>query len=238
MNDSAKSDGTNGVGHGCAADPKWAALVDDRLIPMPRRKISAAVIYEQACISDGQSLFRDHESPHDPVIPANAEVDLGDGNVFYSAPICQTRERPACKAPAKLAFIVDDAWEEVITPNQTGRMLRDLFDLPAETELLRDYESPHDQPIADDAPAFFGGGPVFRTRAIALVTITIDGTEFRVRAGKHVVAELRTLGNVQKDWDFCQMVEGQPPKPLKDTDIVDIKGGEAFASHQPSGGAS
>lgn len=70
------------------------------------------------------------------------------------------------------------------------------------------------------------------------VTITIDGKEYSVHPGNHPVVELKNLGGVPKDWVLCQIIQGQPPLPLDDKAHLDIRGGEVFASHQPSGGAS
>jgi hypothetical protein len=88
--------------------PKWAAVVDDQLIPMPRRHLTAVVIYEQARVPTDQVLLHDHNSPNDPVVPRDASVDLALGNVFYSAPAYDVKAREVCAEPAKLGYVVDD----------------------------------------------------------------------------------------------------------------------------------
>ena len=70
------------------------------------------------------------------------------------------------------------------------------------------------------------------------VTITIDGKPYDVHPGNHPVVELKNKGGVPKDWVLCQIIAGQPPIQLDDKAHLDIKGGEVFASHQPTGGAS
>lgn len=176
MNTNQESSDGNSVQQQCAGDPKWAVVVNDRLIPMPRRRITSAVIHEQASIQRGHILFRDHNSPSDPVIPNDSEVDLGEGNVFYTEPTCELTDQSPCAAPAKLAYVVDDRWEVTITPRQTGKTLRNLFALPDDAELIRDYESPHDQTVADEGAALFANGPVFRTRKRCVsVTIIVNG---------------------------------------------------------------
>ena len=60
--------------------------------------------------------------------------------------------------------MLDDRWEVVIRPDQTGRTLRDLFDLGDDVDLLRDYESPNDQIINEADRASFEDGCVFRTQ--------------------------------------------------------------------------
>ena len=92
----------------CVQPAKWAALVDDKVIPMPQREVKVTVIKEQACVSDGKTLIRDHNSPHDRVVADNEIIDLAQGNVFYSLSGCEVQPRPACSEPAKLALFVDD----------------------------------------------------------------------------------------------------------------------------------
>jgi hypothetical protein len=47
--------------------PKWAALVDDEVIPMPQQKVKARVIRAQASVTNGL-LVRDHNSPADVIL--------------------------------------------------------------------------------------------------------------------------------------------------------------------------
>jgi Prokaryotic E2 family E len=143
---------------------KWAAIVNDTLIPMPQKDIRAAVLREQAGIPKDQVIVRDHNSENDPVVAEKERVDLGAGNIFYSVPECDAQARQPCTAPAKLAYVIDDRWEVVTRPDQTGRTVRDLFDLDDDVDLLRDNESPDDQIINEADRAAFGDGCVFRTR--------------------------------------------------------------------------
>src|SRR5438552_11466712 len=121
---------------------KWAAVINDTLIAMPQKNIRAAVLREQAGVLKDQVIVRDHNSEDDPVVPENDRLDLGAGNVFYSMPSCDAQPRGSCTAPAKLAYVIDDEWEIVTRADQTGRTLRDLFDLDDDVDLLRDNESP------------------------------------------------------------------------------------------------
>lgn len=70
------------------------------------------------------------------------------------------------------------------------------------------------------------------------VVITINGAEYEVHKGNHPVVELKNKGNVPHDHVLCIIKPGEPPIPLKDEDHIDIRGGEIFASHQPTGAAS
>lgn len=156
----------------CAAEPKWAALVDDQAIPMPRQIVTAQVVKDQAGIGHNFVLVRDHQSRNDQVLADHAELDLATGNVFRVIPRCEGAgaDAPPCHEPAKLAFLVDDEWEETVESDQTGQTLRRLFALPADVELLRDFESPKDEPVADTERIRFADGPVFRT---VKTTITV-----------------------------------------------------------------
>ena len=142
------------------------ALVDDEPVPMPQRTVKVGVIRAQANVPTRIALTRDYNSPHDFVLgDDSAVIDLAEGNVFYCLPECEgesLRVRP-CAKTAKLAYFIDDRPELTTNPEQTGRMLRELFGLSADTPLLRDFESPHDEEISADARVRFVDGPVFYT---------------------------------------------------------------------------
>jgi len=120
-------------------------------------------------------------------MPDNGVVDLGEGNVFYTKPLCEIKPRPTCHEPAKLAYSVDDRWEVVLKHEQTGRTIRDLFKLPDDVELLRDFKSPVDEVIGDDESANFGDGPVLITKK---ATLTIKVNNLPVKFTKRVVTGL------------------------------------------------
>jgi hypothetical protein len=168
----------------CIQPAKWAALVDDNVIPMPQREVRVTIIKEQACVSDGKTLIRDHNSPHDVVVADNETVDLVRGNVFYSLSGCEVQPRPACAEPPKLAFFVDDRAEVTVRTAQTGQTLRELFGLPLNANLLRDTEGKIDQPIAAKDVVEFKDGPVFYSRApIATLSITVNSRKFTEHDG-------------------------------------------------------
>ncbi len=171
----------------CRPAPKWAVLVNDRAISMPRRVVTAQTIKDQAGIGAGFVLVRDYQSRNDVVVAEEAEIDLAAGNVFRVIPLCEAAPPPPCHEPAKCAFVVDDEWEITLDPRQTGATLRRLFELSAQVELLRDYELPHDEPIADDEAANFADGPVFRTER---VTITVKVNNYPVTFHKRRVTGL------------------------------------------------
>jgi len=160
-------------------DAKWAAVVADRLIPLPRRRLRARDIQVQAGV-EGGTLIRDLNQPQDVPIHADVEVDLGEGNVFRVIPKCESSKVDLCpKGQAKLAFVMDDAWEITIQPKQTLDSLRGLFDLPDDAEILRDYESPHDEPIQPESTVRFTDGPVFRSR-VENITIKVNNQPVRL----------------------------------------------------------
>lgn len=152
---------------------KWAALVNDRLAPMPRRRLKAQDILHQSGAAPTLTLVRDYNSPNDVGFEPGATVDLADGNVFRTATKCDRVDSASCDAPPKLAFAVDDRWEVTIQPRQTGETLRGLFKIPEDVALFRDLENPQDEPIADSERIEFADGPVFITRGGSEKEITI-----------------------------------------------------------------
>ena len=176
-------------------EAKWAAIIDDRLVPMPRRKLKARDILYQAGVADGKVLVRDLNSPNDVGFAPDAIVDLGEGNVFRTAIDCEVSLEIRHPAPAKLAFIVDDRWEVTIQPKQTGKSLHGLLGLPDGSQLFRDYESPVDEPIEDGEHINFADGPVFITRKgnPHAVTIIVEGTAHEWDKPSITYAQVATL---------------------------------------------
>ena len=162
----------------CHHAAKWAALVDDVVVPMPRRTVAACLIKEQAGVGPEFILVRDFNSPDDVVLNDADEVDLAEGNVFYRLRSCEVPPRGHCDSPPKLAFFVDDRFEVVIRPSQTGRTLRELFALAPGAQLFRDTEGTDDQSIAPDEEVRFGDGPVFYYRTAVGLTITVNSRVF------------------------------------------------------------
>src|SRR5438093_827314 len=155
--------------------PKWAVTVNDEPIPMPQRHIKVSVIREQAAIEAHLLLVRDHESPNDFLLRDEETIDLAEGNVFYTLEACDVKPHANGHGPAKLAYFVDDRPELTVNPNQTGQTIRDLFGLRKDVNLIRDYESSHDEPVLPDDPAHFENGPVFITRREHVqLTITVN----------------------------------------------------------------
>ena len=168
----------------CRPAPKRAIVVNDQLFPMPGRLVKVAAIKEQAGIPKDHALIRDHNSPHDEIMPENGKADLAEGTVFYSVPSCDVETRPGCEAPAKRVIDVDDRWEIVVKPDQNGRSIRDLFNLPDEVELLKDFEAPTDEIIGDNAFVNLADGEVFRTRKRTdLLTIIVNKKKFNSTQG-------------------------------------------------------
>jgi hypothetical protein len=150
---------------GSGGSSKWVAVVNDRLIPLPRRELKARDILHQAGFNpEASTLVRDFNSPNDIGFEPDAKVNLGDGNVFRIVDgHCERRHVVPSESP-KLAFVVDDRWEVTIQPKQTAESLRGLLGIGDGVELLRDFESPNDGPIEDGERILFQDGPVFITR--------------------------------------------------------------------------
>lgn len=69
------------------------------------------------------------------------------------------------------------------------------------------------------------------------VEITINGHPYRIRRGRHSVAEIKTLGHVPLTDDLEQVINGQLTL-LPDDGHVVIHGNEVFASHPKTGSSS
>lgn len=141
--------------------PRWAALVDDQIVPMPRHDVTGLLIREQAAVPADRMLVRDRQSPEDEYVADDESIDLRKGNVFRLVARCDVPPACAKTAPPKLAFFVDDCFEIVTNPDQTEASLRRLFNLPPKVDLLRDMESPNDHPLAEGEHFRFADGPVF-----------------------------------------------------------------------------
>lgn len=153
---------------------KWFVSIDDNRIPLPRRKVPVSLLRHQGGIPSDRVLVRDHNSPDDEVLHDDAEFDAGAGNSLYTEARCDARPPAPCRAPAKLAFSVDDRVEETIVGRQTRDSLLALVGLTGDhIVLLRDYESPVDREIGPDDAIEFTDGPVFITRAKHVATTTI-----------------------------------------------------------------
>jgi predicted nucleic acid-binding Zn-ribbon protein len=70
-----------------------------------------------------------------------------------------------------------------------------------------------------------------------MVKITINGTDYEIQRGRHTVLELKTLAHIATADKLNQIIGGKLI-PLPNDGIVDINGGEIFASNVPSGGSS
>lgn len=222
----------------CRPAPKWVALVDDRAIPMPRRILAAQTIKDQAGIGAGFVLVRDYQTRNDMVVADNVELDLAAGNVFRVIPRCEAAPPPPCHEPAKLAFVVDDKWEVTLNPRRTGATLRRLFELPAKVELLRDYESPHDEPIADDEPANFADGPVFRTERVT-ITVKVNNNPVTFHKRRVTGLEIKQTAIAQKVKITLDCVlykvkpDGSLGASIGDSDKVTLRNCEEFRCVTP-----
>lgn len=163
------------------SSPKWAAIVDDRLIPLPRRKLLASDILNQSGASAEATLIRDFNSPDDIGFEPDSPVDLAEGNVFKVASgACERRHVVPNESP-KFAFVVDDRWEVTVQPKQTADSLRGLFEIGDDVDLLRDFESPNDEAIEEGERIKFQDGPVFITRKVDCeITIIVRGRPRKV----------------------------------------------------------
>lgn len=221
----------------CIPAPKWAAIVTDALFPMPRRKLTARDILDQAGAGRDLVLVRDHGSANDLILADDAPVDLGEGNVFRIIPQCEATPQEPCTGKAKLAFVCDDEWEITLIGKQTGHSLKRLFGLPDDAILLRDFESPQDVPITDSEAVEFRDGPLFTCRnksASREMKIVVNGRE-KVVVGKTIsYADLVVLafGSVDPNTIYTVTFKhGPPSKPegkMVQGDVVKLQCGMHF----------
>ena len=214
------------------ADPKWAAVINDTLIPMPRREVRAAVLRSQASIPDEEALFRDHNSDHDPIIGDGHEIDLAHGNVFYSDKREDSGNCGTPAVPAKMVYVVDDRWELVVKPAQTGQSLRDLFALAADVELLRDFESPNDFLVQPADNAHFELGCVYRTRKHhAILAIKVNRLRFTEKDGvkpKMSGREIAALVEPHPEQTKVEQLTPQGPVAIGLDEPVCVTNGDEF----------
>ncbi len=221
-----------------SANAKWAAIVDDRLIPMPRRRLKARdILYQSGATAEG-TLVRDLNSPNDIGFEPETQVDLAQGNVFRTvAEACERRHVAPSESP-KLAFIVDDRWEVTIQAKQTAESLRGLLGLQERVELLRDFESPNDEPIEDGERVAFQDGPVFVTRKAddREITIIVRGRPRKVSGRSISFAQVvalaynpvRTEPFIVYTVSYSRGPKANPEGDLFPGQIVKIKEGMVF----------
>jgi hypothetical protein len=216
----------------CSPKPKWAALVDDTLVPLPTRQVLASVLLAQADAQAGHVLVRDHGGEQDVAITAHEVVDLERGNVFYLVPACNAPKKCDCTKPAKLALFVDDRPEITLNPDQTGKTIRELFALNDEVDLVRDYESPHDERVGPNDAAPFGRGPVFITRRQhALFKIIVNSKPFTETDGVKRRMTGRQIAALVSDNPDCAevfLLEKGEPKLVPLDKEIQIKNCDEF----------
>lgn len=217
--------------HNCNPPAKWAALVEDKFVPAPQRRVEVQMLKAQASIPAGNILVRDLGGEHDVPLNDNQMIDLAEGNVFYAVPACDAPKPTGHHAPPKLAFFVDDRPEETLRADQTGLTLRELFGFAPEVHLFRDYESPNDKPIGLNDPVGFADGPVFYTRRQPhVITIKINNTDYEVHEHVMSVKELKKLAGISLA-DVLVKIANNEMKQLDDNGTVELHCGDVFVSH-------
>jgi Multiubiquitin len=217
------------------AAAKWNALINDTLVPAPQRVVRVSVLLEQAGVAADKVLVRDHGSEEDVATGHDELIDLAHGNVFYVVDACDAPPIRECIKPAKLALFVDDRPEVTLNPNQTGKTIRELFGLREDVNLLRDHESPHDEPVGVTDSAPFERGPVFITRRQhEKLTIIVNGREKIVKKTQLSYLEVVRLAFDPIDENTIYTVtykkgpDENPEGSMVDGDIVTVACGMIF----------
>ncbi len=177
-------------------DPRWFGLVNDTNFYAPQSRVKARVIKAQAGVPQGHVLVRDMNTPNDIMIDDDEEVNLAEGNIFFSREPARCRTGRPTGEP-KLGWLVNDRPEQTILANQTGQSLADLFSLSPGVKLYRDYESPRDELIAPEDRITFAQGPVFYTRGEECgpqeITIFVNTEPKKVRQTEITYEEILAL---------------------------------------------
>jgi Prokaryotic E2 family E len=197
----------------CHQNPNWASVVNDTLVLVPQHA-TAQLIKQKAEVSADLILVRDHGSQNDITFEDDAQIDLAEGNVFYTLPRCEVKPANGCITPPKLAFVIDDRPEQTLNSKQTGRSLRELFGFTPAVRLFRDYKSPEDAQIDLDAEVNFVDGPVFYTRRAGKGLIII--------VNKQTFGEADGVKTEMTGREIASLVSPQPDK----TEITREKGKE------------
>ena len=223
--------------------PNWAVLFNGSLLPAPRQVVSESFLRQQFKIPEDHLIFRDHNSPYDPVIAAGSEINLAEGSVFYSRQKCEsTISKQSCGTPPKLVVSLDDRFEIVLKASQSKQSILELFGISKSLVLFRDLEAPSDLEIDDKSEISLKDGNVFLSRSPKKdceVIVTINGEDYPVKKGTYVLSSLKQLPNPKiSDGHQLSIVRDGRLVVLKDGEKVEICGGEVFASNAPTGGAS
>jgi len=211
---------------------KWAAVIEDKFVPAPQRRVEVRVLKDQAGVAPGKVLVRDLGGDNDVALKNDQTVDLAEGNVFYAIAECDAPKSTGHHATPKLAFFVDDRPEESLRGEQTGRMIRELFSFKLDVLLFRDYQSPNDKLIGLDDVVRFVDGPVFYTRRPNQLTITvkINGNDYVFHQASASVQELKKRAGIPLADVLTKIVNSQMV-PLDDNAVIELQCGEVFVSH-------
>ncbi len=219
---------------------KWATLIGDALLPMPRPVLMARDILDQAGIGREFMLQRDYNGTDDITFADDAPVDLREGNVFRLVQRCTptSHDRLPTSAKPKLAFVADDSWEVTLNPNQTGHSIKRLFGLPDDVELFRDLESPTDELVSDAEPVRFQDGPVFTIRKIRLKVFVNTKEVFfgkrRVTGLEVKQTAIEQKVNIQTTFVLYRLkTDGSLGPAIRDDEKITLRDCEAFSCVAP-----
>ena len=192
----------------CGPDSKFAALINDQHVPAPQRRVRVSVLKAQGGVPEDHIMFRDSSPRGDVPLRDDEEIDLAEGNVYYSRQGCFEVPAIPCSGKPKFAFFVDDRHEETLNPRQTGKSLRELFNLKEDQCLLRDLDSPNDDQVKPDEAVEFAEGNVFITRCDSSQPVEIK-----------IFVNTREKTVSQKELSFEEAVRLAFPKPSSGPNI-------------------
>lgn len=217
-------------------NPRWCALIDDNIVIAPTIELKASLLIELAKINPETTLFRDYNSDKDKAIDKNQNINLSEGNVFYTVKKGGKYNDNKPTSIAKLAFFVDDRFEIVTIDRLSYSGFCDLFGLD-DVNLYRDFESPNDEIIKDDSVIFFKDGPTFYTRPkeSKIIKIFVNSREKEVQKKELSYKEIvefafGCVGASETVYTitYSKGPHKNPEGDMVDGDIVKIKEGMVF----------
>jgi hypothetical protein len=224
---------------GSETPAQWAALVDDRVVWSPQRKVLVNVLKTQGQVEAGRVLMHDHNSPEDMALKDDAVVDLALGNVFYSVPTGDAKHHGGAAGAPKLALFIDDRAVVSTRMDQTGKSLRELFNIPRQSKLVRHREGGRDEAISLEDKAHFGDGPVFRSvvagqaaEEAPTLWITVNARRFTDREGvKMEMTGFQIAAMAYPDDPQNTSVEfvSDKGREVSKGELIRLRGGEMFS---------
>eukprot|EP00746_Dinoflagellata_sp_MGD_P031752 gnl/MRDRNA2_/MRDRNA2_175549_c0_seq1.p1 gnl/MRDRNA2_/MRDRNA2_175549_c0~~gnl/MRDRNA2_/MRDRNA2_175549_c0_seq1.p1 ORF type:complete len:233 (+),score=8.74 gnl/MRDRNA2_/MRDRNA2_175549_c0_seq1:264-962(+) len=193
--------------------------------------ITGSQLKDLAEISKNEELYLSLIDPwDDELVPNDAKVDLARPGIenFYIRPLLKFRINSK-----------NSCWNEQYI---TGLQIRNLGDIAEGHEIYLKIKGKFEDELVLDNDRVNLARPGIekfysKDSTVDIVKIKIGDKEYAVRPGKYSGAQIKEIGDVPKDYELEQIIQGKLV-PIEDTQIVKIKGGEKFIGHPKDGQSS